>query len=545
MKKYSKIIVLAAILVVLNVLANSFYKRFDLTNDKRYTLSDTTKNILNPMDETITVNVYLEGDFPSEFKRLQTETRQHLEELKAINKNVRFRFIDPLDKAEELMEAGLQPSRLSTQEAGNVSETIIFPWATVSYKNKVENISLLATQTTTTQEQQLQSSIQNLEYAFADALHKVSSEKKQTIAVIKGNGELDDIYVASFLRKLGQYYRIASFTLDSVERNPQQTLELLNRYDLSIIAKPTQRFSEKEKFTLDQYITNGGKSLWLVDNIVAEMDSLMDTGETLAYNRDLNITDLLFSYGVRLNYDVIKDMYSSTIRLAAGNVGDQTQFQDFLWQYHPVINSKNEHPITTNIEAVNLKFASSIDTLKNGINKTVLLQSSPLSKPQGTPKIIALEEISKKPIPTDYNNGDKILGVLLEGAFNSAYANRVQPFKSDFYKSKSERNKMIVISDGDIIANQIHQGQPLELGLDKWTNQQYGNKTFLLNAVNYLLDDSGLIELRSKTIELQFLDKQKVITNRTKWQLINVLAPIILLGLFGFTFSILRKRRYS
>ncbi len=545
MKKYSKIIVLAAILVVLNVLANSFYKRFDLTNDKRYTLSDTTKNILNPMDETITVNVYLEGDFPSEFKRLQTETRQHLEELKAINKNVRFRFIDPLDKAEELMEAGLQPSRLSTQEAGNVSETIIFPWATVSYKNKVENISLLATQTTTTQEQQLQSSIQNLEYAFADALHKVSSEKKQTIAVIKGNGELDDIYVASFLRKLGQYYRLASFTLDSVERNPQQTLELLNRYDLSIIAKPTQRFSEKEKFTLDQYITNGGKSLWLVDNIVAEMDSLMDTGETLAYNRDLNITDLLFSYGVRLNYDVIKDMYSSTIRLAAGNVGDQTQFQDFLWQYHPVINSKNEHPITTNIEAVNLKFASSIDTLKNGINKTVLLQSSPLSKPQGTPKIIALEEISKKPIPTDYNNGNKILGVLLEGQFNSAYANRVQPFKSDLYKSKSEQNKMILISDGDIIANQIHQGQPLELGLDKWTNQQYGNKTFLLNAVNYLLDDSGLIELRSKTIDLQFLDKQKVIANRTKWQLINVLAPVLLLGLFGFIFSFLRKRRYS
>ncbi len=545
MKKYSKIIVLAAVLVVVNILASSFYKRFDLTNDKRYTLSNTTKNILNTMDETITVNVYLEGDFPSEFKRLQTETRQHLEELKAINKNVRFRFIDPLDKAEELIEAGLQPSRLSTQEAGNVSETIIFPWATVSYKKKVENISLLATQTTTTQEQQLQSSIQNLEYAFADALHKVSSEKKQTIAVIKGNGELDDIYVASFLRKLGEYYRLASFTLDSVERNPQQTLELLNRYDLSIIAKPTERFTEEEKFTLDQYITNGGKSLWLVDNIVAEMDSLMDTGETLAYNRDLNITDLLFSYGVRLNYDVIKDMYSSTIRLAAGNVGAQTQFQDFLWQYHPVINSKNNHPITTNIESVNLKFASSIDTLNNGIDKTVLLQSSKLSKPQGTPKIIALEEISNKPLPADYNNGDKIVGVLLEGQFNSAYANRVQPFISDFYKDKSEPNKMVLISDGDIIANQTHEGQPLELGLDKWTNQQYGNKTFLLNTVNYLLDDSGLIKLRSKTIDLQFLDKQKVISNRTKWQLINVLAPLILLGLFGVIFSFLRRRRYS
>ncbi len=545
MKKYTQIIVLGVVLAIINVLSSSFYQRFDLTSDNRYTLSETTQNILSTIDNPINVNVYLEGDFPSEFKRLQTETRQHLEELKALNSNIKFRFINPLDKAEELIEAGLQPSRLSTQEAGNVSETIIFPWATISYKNKVENVSLLATQTTSTQEQQLQSSIQNLEYAFADALHKVSSEKKQTIAIIKGNGELDDIYVVSFLRKLSEYYRLAPFTLDSVQNNPQRTLELLKKYDLSIIAKPTEKFSEEEKFTLDQYIINGGKSLWLVDNIVAEVDSLMNTGETLAYNRDLNITDLLFSYGVRLNYDVIKDMYSSTIRLAAGNVGGQTQFQDFLWQYHPVINSKNEHPITMNIEAVNLKFASTIDTLKNGISKTVLLQSSPLSKPQGTPKIIALEEISKKPVPADYNNGDKILGILLEGQFKSAYTNRVQPFKSDAHKSESVQNKMILISDGDIIANQVHQGQPLELGLDKWTNQQYGNKTFLLNAVNYLLDDSGLIELRSKTIELQFLDKQKVIANRTKWQFINVLAPVIILGLFGLIFTFLRKRRYS
>ena len=545
MKKYSRLAVLVIALVILNVLANSFYKRFDLTNDKRYTLSETTRTILSDVKNPVTVKVYLEGDFPSEFKRLQTETRQHLEELKAINKHINFRFIDPLDEAEELIKKGLQPSRLSTQEAGNVSETIIFPWATVEYKDRVENVSLLATQTTTTQEQQLQSSIQNLEYAFSDALHKVSSEKQQTIAILKGNGELDDIYVASFLRKLSEYYRLAPFTLDSVKTNPQRTLELLNKYDLTIIAKPTERFSEEEKFTLDQYIINGGKSLWLVDNIVAEMDSLMQTGETLAYNRDLNITDLLFNYGARLNYDLIKDMYSSTIRLAAGNVGDQTQFQDFLWQYHPVINSKNNHPITTNIESVNLKFASSIDTLKNGIDKTVLLQSSKLSKPQGTPKIIALEEISNKPLPADYNNGDKIVGVLLEGQFNSAYANRVQPFKSDLYKDKSESNKMVLISDGDIIANQIHEGQPLELGLDKWTNQQYGNKTFLLNTVNYLLDDSGLIKLRSKTIDLQFLDKQKVIANKSKWQLINVLAPLILLGLFGVIFSFLRKRRYS
>jgi len=545
MNKYAKIAGLVIAIVILNIVLNSFYKRFDLTSDSRYTLSEATNNILDNIDEQVTIKVYLEGDFPSEFKRLQTETRQHLEELKAINSNIKFRFVDPLEQAEELIKKGLQPSRLSTQEAGNVSETIIFPWAMVEYNDRTENVSLLATQTTTTQEQQLQGSIQNLEYAFADALHKVSSDKKQTIAILKGNGELDDIYVASFLRKLSEYYKLAPFTLDSVNRNPQKTLEQLSSYDLTIIAKPTEKFTENEKFTLDQYITNGGTSLWLVDNIVAEMDSLMQTGETLAYNRDLNITDLLFSYGARLNYDIVKDMYSSTIRLASGNVGGQTQFQDFLWQYHPVLTSRNNHPITANIETVNLKFASSIDTLKNGIDKTILLQSSKLSKPLGTPKLIALEEISKKPLPADYNNGNKTLGVLLEGEFKSAYANRVKPFTTNLYKEKSTHNKMILISDGDIIANQIHQGQPLELGLDKWTNQQYGNKTFLLNAVNYLLDDSGLIKLRSKTIDLQFLDKQKVVVEKSKYQIINVLTPLILLSLFGFVFTFLRKRKYS
>jgi gliding-associated putative ABC transporter substrate-binding component GldG len=545
MKKYNQIPIIVIGLVILNLISSSFYKRFDLTSDTRYTLSEVTNTILDKIDEPVIVRVYLEGDFPSEFKRLQTETRQHLEELKAINDNIRFKFVDPLDQAEELIAKGLQPSRLSTQEAGNVSETIIFPWATLEYKNKIENVSLLATQTTTTQEQQLQGSIENLEYAFADALHKVSSEKKQTIAILKGNGELDDIYVASFLRKLNQYYRLAPFTLDSVSRDPQKTLKQLTNYDLAIIAKPTEKFTEIEKFTLDQYITNGGKSLWLIDNIVAEMDSLMQTGQTLAYNRDLNLTDLLFSYGVRLNYNLIKDLYSSTIRLAAGNVGNQTQFQDFLWYYYPVVSTQNDHSITTNIEPVNLKFTSSIDTLKNSIKKTILLKSSKLSASIGTPSLIALEEVSTKPVPSDYNNGSQILGVLLEGEFKSAYADRIKPFETELYRENSEVNKMILISDGDIIANQVHQGQPLELGLDKWTNQLYGNKTFLLNTVNYLLDDSGLIELRSKTIDLQFLDKQKVIGNRLYWQVVNVLLPLIILGLFGFIFTFLRKRKYS
>ncbi|MCB0460590.1 MAG: gliding motility-associated ABC transporter substrate-binding protein GldG [Flavobacteriaceae bacterium] len=532
-------------LVAINFVASKLYKRFDLTSDKRYTLSKTTENIVKNLQETAFVNVYLEGDFPAEFKRLQIETKQHLEELSAINSNIKFRFIDPIDDAESLIKEGLEPSRLSVQEGGKVSEAVIFPWATIEYKDKKENISLLASQTTGSQEEQLQNSIQNLEYAFSDAIHKVTSETKQKIAILKGNGELEDIYLAGFLLNLRQYYILAPFTLDSVNVHPQKTLEQLTDYNLTIIAKPTEKFSEAEKFTLDQYITNGGKTLWLIDNVTAELDSLMQSGQSVVINKDLNLTDQLFSYGVRINYTIVRDAYSSMIRLASGNVGDKAQYQDFLWPYYPLVTSQNNHPITKNIDRVNLKFANSIDTLKNGIKKTVLLQSSEVSKAVGTPFIISLEEVAKKPSQEDYNIGNQILGVLLEGAFTSAYNNRVKPFETPIYKEKSSDNKMIVIADGDVIANEVYQGQPLQLGVDKWTNIRYGNADFLMNAINYMLDDTGLLQLRSKTIHLKFLDKQKAYNERTFWQTINVAIPLALLAIFGIIYTFIRKRKYS
>ena len=541
----SHIILVFIALVAINFSASKLYKRFDLTSDKRYTLSKTTENIVKNLQETAFVNVYLEGDFPAEFKRLQIETKQHLEELSSINSNIKFRFIDPIDDAESLIKGGLEPSRLSVQEGGKVSEAVIFPWATIEYKGKKENISLLASQTTGSQEEQLQNSIQNLEYAFSDAIHKVTSETKQKIAILKGNGELEDIYLAGFLLKLRQYYTLAPFTLDSVNVHPQKTLEQLTDYDLTIIAKPTEKFSEAEKFTLDQYITNGGKTLWLIDNVTAELDSLMQSGQSVVLNKDLNLTDQLFSYGVRINYTIVRDAYSSMIRLASGNVGDKAQYQDFLWPYYPLITSQNNHPITKNIDRVNLKFANSIDTLKNGIKKTVLLQSSEVSKAVGTPFIISLEEVAKKPSQEDYNIGNQILGVLLEGSFTSAYNNRIKPFETPIYKEKSSDSKMIVIADGDVIANEVYQGQPLQLGVDKWINIRYGNADFLMNAINYMLDDTGLLQLRSKTIQLQFLDKQKAYNERAFWQTINVTIPLALLAIFGITYTFIRKRKYS
>lgn len=546
MKKHiPKIIVLAIALIVINLLANKFYKRLDLTQDKRYTLSETTIDIVDNLEENAIIKVYLEGDFPAEFKRLQNETRQHLEELYAVNDGIKYKFIDPLDTAEELVKQGLQPSRLSVQEDGKLSEAVIFPWATVTYKDKTENINLLVDVSVDNQEEQLQNSIENLEFAFTEAIHKVSSEKNQTVAILKGNGELDDIYLASFLSQLNQYYRLAPFTLDSVAKEPQKTLKKLTDYDLAIIAKPQEKFTEEEKFTLDQYITNGGKTLWLVDNVTAELDSLMGTGQSLAFNKDLGLTDLLFSYGVRINYNLIRDAYSSTIRLADGNVGGNTQFNDYIWHYYPFITSINDHPISKGVDPVNLKFANTIDTLKNSVKKTVLLQSSEFSKSIGTPVIVSLEDIAKKPEKKDYNNGFQTLGVLLEGEFTSAYAKRVKPFETPLFKEQSSSNKMVVIADGDIIANEVVKGQPIELGVDKYTGVRYGNATFLMNTINYLLDDSGLLELRNKQIQLQFLDKEKAYAERTYWQLLNVVLPLVVLLLFGLIFTYLRKRKFS
>ena len=545
-KKLSiQLIWIIVIIAVILGLSNSFYHRFDLTADQRYTLSDTTKEIIEQIEDPLFVKVYLEGDFPAEFKRIQTETRQHLEELRSLNKNIVFQFINPLTKANELIESGLQPSKLSVQENGQVSQAIIFPYAVLEYQGKKQNVSLLSEAPAASQEEQLETSIQNLEFAFTDGINKLVQDKQRSVAVLRGNGELDDIYLYSALKKLGEYVHLAEFTLDSTQINPQQTLKELQNYDLALIVKPTELFSENEKFTLDQYITNGGKTVWFIDQTTAELDSLMDTGNSLVMNRDLALTDLLFSYGVRVNYNLTKDMYASTIRLAAGNSGNQTQFEDFPWLYFPLVFSKNNHPINTNLDPVFLRFPSTIDTLKNNVKKTILLSSSPYGKIMGTPADISLNEIAGNPSQESFNQKNLIFGVLLEGKFQSAYKNRIKPFSLPSVKDESAFNQMVVVSDGDLIANEVLRGQPLPLDQDKWTKKPLGNQQFLLNAVQFLLEDQAILELRSKQIKIKFLDKEKAFQNRGFWQVFNILLPIGLLTLFGIIFNYIRKKKYT
>ncbi len=544
-KKVKNSLLLLISLLVVNLCTQSFYKRIDLTADQHFTLSEASKKIISKVNETLFITVYLDGEFPSEFKRLQLETRQHLEELAAENARIKIKFESPDQQLDALINRGMIPSKLTVEEAGKLSEAIIFPWAEISYQKKSTIVSLLSTTILSSQEEQLQNAIENLEYRFSNAINLITKTSQKRIAVITGNGELQDLYLYSFLSEVAKKYRLAKFTLDSVSENPQQTLKDLNSLDLAIIAKPTEKFTAKEKFTLDQFIANGGKTLWMIDNVHADLDSLMANGKMLAYPRDLNLTDLLFTYGVRINTTLIKDLYAAKIPLATGNIGNQPQFQNLEWLYHPLVRGNKNHAITKNISPVRLQFASPIDTLKNNIRKTPLLVSSLLTQKIGTPNFIELTSIADKILETDYQSGNQLFAVLLEGNFNSAYKNRVKPFQTNLYKEQATNNKMIVIADGDIGKNQILKEQPFDLNKDKWTGQQFGNKDFLLNAVDYLLDDTGIIHLRNKTLQIKLLDKQKALKERLFWQFLNVILPLIILFVFGIVFNFLRNKKYA
>ena len=540
-----KIAILVVVLIIINSISDSFYKRFDLTEDKRYTLSETTTSILSKVNEDLFITIYLEGDFPSEFQRLQLETEQYLEELVAENGFIKINFEEPDEQREELIKKGMMPSQLTVEEDGKLSEAIIFPWAELNYGDKTEIVSLLPSTMFGTQEEQLQTAIESLEYSFSSAINAITQTKKKSIALLMGNGQLQDIYQYSYLSEVAKKYNLAKFTLDSVENNPAQTLEDITNFDLAVIAKPTEKFTEKEKFTLDQFITNGGKTLWMLDKVQAEQDSLQATGKMLTYPIDLNLTDLLFSYGVRINSILIKDLYAAQIALATGQVGNQTQYQNLDWFYHPLVGANPNHPITKNVAPVRFQFANQIDTLKNSIVKIPLLVSSPLTQKVGTPKIIELNSIAEEPQETDYRSGNQLMGVLLEGDFKSAYKNRVQPFKSSLFKENATDNKMIVIADGDVGKNQLLKGKPFDLNRDKWTGQTFGNKDLLINSIDYLLDDSGLIELRNKRLKINILDKQKVFAEKGFWQLVNVILPLVVLAIFGLSFNYYRKKKYS
>jgi len=551
-KFFVSILKVIVVVVAINLLASFVYTRFDLTEDKRYTLSEPAVAVAQKFETPVIVDVLLDGNIPAEFAKLKTETIQLLESFGSKNSNIKYNLVDPMEDSEnpqetvaQLQRLGLQPANVTVEESGKVSNELAFPWAMVNYNDQTVKVSLLKNKLGSTAEERINNSVQQLEYAFADAFTKLSIEEKKSIAVIKGNGELDDIYIADYLTTIRDYYNIGAITLDSVASNPQNVLDQLKNFDLALIAKPTEAFTDQEKYVMDQYMVQGGKSIWMIDQVNMEMDSIYaGGGEAIAIPRDLNLKDLFFKYGLRINPVLVNDLYFTQIVLATGE-GNDSQYNPLPWFYYPMVFSQNNHPINTNIEAVRFQFTSPMDVLENDYNKTVLLQSSPLSKTDGIPRVVNLDMINQQPDQATYNNGNLPLAVLIEGNFTSMYKNRVKPLKLQNTMEEGPENKMIVISDGDVIKNQLRNGRPLELGYDKWTSNFYGNKEFLVNSTNYLLDNTGLINIRNKKVTIPLLDVKKIAEKKTKWQLVNIGFPVVLTLLFGLFFGYYRKRKFT
>lgn len=547
-------LVFLAIIVFVNIISAFLFTRIDFTKEKRFSLSEASKEMAAGLNDVVLFKIYLEGDFPSGFKRLRNSTKELLDEFRAYSGGkIQYEFINPSadpnpkvknDIYKQLVEQGLEPMNLQVKEEDGSTQKIIFPGALVVYRGKQVPLRLFQNQAGIAPEAVLNNSIQNLEYGIAGALRQVTAIQKPMLAFIYGHGELDTLRVGDVMADLRQSYELRLINL------PRSIPEDLTRFRTLVIAKPQTPFDEKDKFKLDQYLMNGGRILWLIDELNAEMDSMFE-GNTLAFSKELNLDDQFFTYGFRVNQDLIQDLNCLPIPIITGRIDGKPQQQLLPWLYYPLFVPNSNHPIMNNLDGISSEFANTIDTFKDSqVKKTVLLHSSTYTKVLNGPVRISLSMLGIEPKPEQFNKPKKPVAVLLEGNFKSVFTNRLtasalQTIK--FVDKSVKPSKMIVISDGDIIKNYVTQKDSMiyPLGYDRFTNQTFANKKFILNAIDYLTDDSGLITVRSKELKLRLLDKAKVKAERLQWQILNMVLPTLLVILFGFIYSRLRKKKYA
>ena len=564
-------LVTMVIVVVLNVIGSFVFTRFDLTSEKRYTLSPTTKDILNGLDDYVYFKVYLEGDFPAGFKKLRRETKEMLDEFRAYTKYIDYEFINPSESGDaaerndtyrQLYQAGLNPTNLVDKNSdGSTKQMVIWPGALVSYRNNTEiAIDLLENQLGQSPEDALNASMQNLEFRLIDAVKKVTRLQRPNIAFIQGHGELETQDVYDIVQTLAQNYIVDTVTINGrvdalIHRTQHEDKDVkaFASYDAIVIAKPTQPVDEKDKFLIDQYIMHGGKVLWLVEPVYATMDSLQSQESTIGLEQDLNLDDMLFKYGVRLNRDLLLDLNCAALPIRTGQVAGQAQLEFFRWYYFPLLQAASNHPMVRNMNSIKADFVSSVDatTSANGIEQIPLLKTSDYTKVSGTPVFISLAMLRQSPDKRMFSSKGKNVAYLLKGSFPSLYANRipqeiVDDQATDFME-ESKPTAMIVVADGDLIRNQIDikRKTPLPLGYDQFTQNTYANKEFIENAISYLVDGEGLIDIRSRELKVRLLDMTKINQERAKWQVINTLVPIALIIALGFVMAFIRKKKYS
>jgi ABC-2 type transport system permease protein len=558
------------IILLVNYVGSFAFERFDLTSEKRFTLSKTSQELAENIDDIIYVKVYLEGEFPAGYKRLRDETKEMLDEFRAYsNGNLEYEFINPAESEDDkiregiykqLYKQGLRPTDLSERSNDGFSNKIIWPGAVFLYKGKELPIQLLKSQIGAQQEGMLNSSIESLEYEIANAINSLTKTAISKIAFIEGHGELDKLETASLAASLAEFY-----VVDRIELNGQlnsltervmvdsnKAFRVKVKYQSIIIARPMDRFSEKDKFIIDQYVMYGGRVVWLVDPVFASMDSLLKDNVTMAIPMDLNLDDQLFTYGVRINTNIVQDVQCAPIPIVTGMVGGKPKQEILPWFFFPLLTPANNHPIVNNLNALKGQFVSTIDTIaKKGIRKTGLLKTSQYSKVSSAPTRIGLEMLRFEPDQTQFNAGHQVVAILLEGKFESVFKNRITPqlkgANEISFKEESVENKMIVIADGDIAKNNVNRrtGEFLELGVDRYTRQEFGNKDFMLNVMGYLCDDSGLMAVRSKKLKIRLLDNTLLKNNKFDWQLINTILPIGLILLFGLAHYYDRKKKFT
>ncbi len=550
---------LTLMLIFLNILGNAFFWKWDLTEDKRFTITSSTKQLLQDLDEVVYVRVLLEGEFPAGFKRLQKATREMLDDFRSWSGYIEYEFEDPSapanveeinERRKQLEEIGVRPTLFRLRDVEGVEEKLIYPYAIFYYKGRSLPVNLLEEQRGQDQEIVLNNSISLLEYKFANAIVKLRRPNKAIIAYTNGHGELDELATKDLTAALRTYYDVGRFTMDSTYAIPKEI-------SLLIVAKPTGPFSEKDKFKLDQYVMNGGKVIFLLDRLAINLDSLAGRKGFIPPEYELNLDDLLFKYGVRLQPSLVQDLQCSKIPQVVGVQGEKPQIELFKWPYHPVSVPRDEHLIVKGVDGVNFFFANRLDTIrtKTPVEKTILLTSSKYSKEQFSPAYVSFEMLHYPQDPEKFKMSNIPLAVLLEGEFPSLYEHRLsermeaglQELGLEF-KARSVPNRMLVVSDGDIAYNFIVNREAkttTPLGFNRYEQRMYANKDFLLNSIEYLLDEVGVMEARGKEVKLRLLDQVRAMREQSYWQLFNILLPLLFLTLFGLTYHYVRKRKYA
>lgn len=540
-------------IMMLNFIGSFFFARYDLTSEKKYTLSPATKEMLGKLDDVVYFKIYLDGNLPADFIHLKTSVKEMLDEFRVYSKgNIEYQFVNPMEESDkkkqndvirQLMEKGLMPTQLEIKAEGGTSQQTVFPGALATYHSREFPVQFFKEQFGVPSDMQLNNSIQSLEYELSTTIRKLTMKEKSGVAFTEGHGELDSIQVADIAHALGDYYATSRLRLDD---KLTDATELFKKKAV-VIAKPETPFSEQTKFLLDQYVMQGGKILWLVDGVFASMDSLTRAGETYAVALPLNIENQLFKYGVRINPDVVMDSRCGVVPFPVNN-----KYQLMPWYYFPLLSQSNNHPIVNNINLVRGEFVSTLDTITTtGIKKTLLLSTSRYTRAQNAPVQISLRSMFMQPDPLFFNQSYKTVALLLEGKFESLYKNHPLPAlhlrAQPKFKEESVPTKMIVVAGGDIIRNAVQHStnRAYPLGYDVYSRQTYGNKNFILNAVNYLCDDSGLLQVRSRELKLRMMDRNKIMEEKAKWKGINMIIPILLIVAYGIMQVVIRRRKFA